>query len=87
MSAEHAHGHSHSHDHLGHAHGVSAEADVGKLTLALCLIVGFMAVEVVIGVVAQSLALLPDRSGRRTPTARWEPASLGGPGGPNVSGA
>ncbi|MFI6600055.1 cation diffusion facilitator family transporter [Nonomuraea sp. NPDC050536] len=44
----------------GHGHGVSAEADRRYLGGALALIVGFMAVEVVIGVIAQSLALISD---------------------------
>ena len=55
----------HDHDHAGgghggHSHGVSADADTGKLTIALALIVGFMAVEVVVGILASSLALLSD---------------------------
>ncbi|MEV4251264.1 cation transporter [Streptosporangium canum] len=44
----------------GHGHGVSAEADRRYLTGALLLIVGFMAIEVVIGFIAQSLALISD---------------------------
>jgi cobalt-zinc-cadmium efflux system protein len=47
----------------GHDHaerGVTREADRGKLWIALGLIVGFMAVEVVVGVLAESLALLSD---------------------------
>jgi cobalt-zinc-cadmium efflux system protein len=48
------------HDHHGHHHGVSADADRGRLALALALIVGFMAVEVVAGIAAHSLALLSD---------------------------
>jgi cobalt-zinc-cadmium efflux system protein len=44
----------------GHHHGVAADADRGKLTIALALIVGFMAVEVVAGIAAHSLALLSD---------------------------
>jgi cobalt-zinc-cadmium efflux system protein len=48
-------GHDHHHDH-----GVSAEADSRKLALALALIVGFMCVEVVVGIAAGSLALLSD---------------------------
>jgi cobalt-zinc-cadmium efflux system protein len=43
-----------------HDHGISADADRRKLALALALIVGFMGVEVVVGIVAQSLALLSD---------------------------
>ena len=50
---EHGAGHSHS-------HGVSADADRKWLTIALILIGGFMAIEVVIGVIAQSLALISD---------------------------
>lgn len=51
----HAHDHSHS-----HSHSISATADRGKLRLALALILGFMAVEVVAGLLASSLALLSD---------------------------
>jgi cobalt-zinc-cadmium efflux system protein len=51
--------HAHAHDHV-HVHGVSAEADRGRLGLALGLILGFMAVEVVVGILASSLALLSD---------------------------
>ncbi|MEA2214763.1 MAG: cobalt-zinc-cadmium efflux system protein, partial [Solirubrobacteraceae bacterium] len=49
----------HDHDHT-HSHGVSADADRGKLTIALSLIAGFMLVEVVVGALAHSLALLSD---------------------------
>lgn len=55
-----AHQHGHSHVDGGHAHGVSADADFRKLSIALGLILGFMAVEVAVGVVAHSLALLSD---------------------------
>jgi cobalt-zinc-cadmium efflux system protein len=44
----------------GHGHGVTAGADRRHLTGALALIVGFMAVEVVVGFVARSLALISD---------------------------
>jgi cobalt-zinc-cadmium efflux system protein len=50
----------HDHDHTGHSHGVSPDADRGKLTIALSLILGFMLVEVVVGALAHSLALLSD---------------------------
>lgn len=50
----------HSDGHAGHSHGVSADADAGKLTVALGLILGFMALEVAVGIVAHSLALLSD---------------------------
>src|SRR5271163_1947288 len=49
-----------AHNHAGHSHGASADADHRKLTVALGLIVAFMAVEVAAGVIAHSLALLSD---------------------------
>jgi cobalt-zinc-cadmium efflux system protein len=39
---------------------VSADADARKLTVALALILGFMALEIAVGVIAHSLALLSD---------------------------
>jgi len=48
------------HEHGHHHHGVGAGTAVRPLAIALTLIVCFMAVEVVIGVVAHSLALLSD---------------------------
>lgn len=52
----------HDHDHAGHSHvhHVNADADSKRLTVALALIVGFMAIEVVVGIVVHSLALLSD---------------------------
>jgi cobalt-zinc-cadmium efflux system protein len=50
----------HDHDHVGHSHGVSADADRRKLAIALALIVGFMCVEVAVGIAVNSLALLSD---------------------------
>ncbi len=55
-----AHDHDHSNGHKGHSHGVSVDADRGKLSIALGLIVGFMLVEVVVGALVHSLALLSD---------------------------
>jgi cobalt-zinc-cadmium efflux system protein len=49
-----------AHDHAGHSHAVRADADRGRLALALGLIVAFLAVEVAVGIVAHSLALLSD---------------------------
>jgi cobalt-zinc-cadmium efflux system protein len=46
--------------HHAHTHGVSADADSRKLAIALALIAGFMCVEVVVGILADSLALLSD---------------------------
>ncbi|ATZ28285.1 Cadmium, cobalt and zinc/H(+)-K(+) antiporter [Streptomyces lavendulae subsp. lavendulae] len=61
---DHAHDHDegpdHGHGHAGHSHGVDPDADRRWLAIALALIGGFMAVEVVIGVMAQSLALISD---------------------------
>jgi len=56
----HSHGHRHGHGHAGHSHDISVDADRRYLTIALVLIVGFMAVEVVAGILARSLALLSD---------------------------
>ena len=65
-----AHSHSHGdHGHAGHSHGVSADADVRKLAIALSLIVGFMCFEVVVGLVAESLALLSDAAHMLTDAA------------------
>jgi cobalt-zinc-cadmium efflux system protein len=47
--------------HAGHSHAtVSPDADTKRLAFALALIVGFMVVEVVVGILAHSLALLSD---------------------------
>lgn len=59
----------HNHSHAGHSHGVSADADTGKLTIALVLIVGFMSVEVIVGIIAGSLALLSDAAHMLTDAA------------------
>lgn len=57
---DHGAGHEHDHDHAGHSHGVSADADRRWLAIALGLIGAFMAVEVAVGIIAQSLALISD---------------------------
>jgi cobalt-zinc-cadmium efflux system protein len=57
VAAGHAHGHSHGH---AHSHAPSADADRRWLAIALALILGFMVVEVVAGLIADSLALLSD---------------------------
>jgi cobalt-zinc-cadmium efflux system protein len=46
--------------HAGHAHGINEDADSRRLAAALGLIVAFMATEVVVGILAHSLALLSD---------------------------
>jgi cobalt-zinc-cadmium efflux system protein len=50
----------HGHEHAGHSHGVGEDADGSRLAAALALIVAFMVVEVVVGILAHSLALLSD---------------------------
>lgn len=57
--SDHGHGHEPG-GHAGHSHGVSADADRRWLGIALALITVFMAGEVVVGVVAGSLALISD---------------------------
>jgi cobalt-zinc-cadmium efflux system protein len=49
-----------AHAHQGHSHAPAADADQRWLAVALALILGFMVVEVVAGLVADSLALLSD---------------------------
>jgi cobalt-zinc-cadmium efflux system protein len=46
--------------HHHHRHDLKLDADRRYLTIALVLIVGFMAFEIVVGIVAHSLALLSD---------------------------
>lgn len=61
--ADHAHGPEHSdagHGSAGHSHGVAADADRRYLTGALALIVAFLVTEVVVGLIASSLALISD---------------------------
>jgi cobalt-zinc-cadmium efflux system protein len=58
-------GHSHGGGHSdgggdGHSHGVNPDADRGYLTGALALIVAFMVAEVIVGIIAGSLALISD---------------------------
>jgi cobalt-zinc-cadmium efflux system protein len=52
--------HARSADHSGHSHGVSSDADVRYLGIALGLLIAFMIFEVVVGLVASSLVLLAD---------------------------
>jgi cobalt-zinc-cadmium efflux system protein len=66
--ANHHHNHS-GHAHAGHSHGVEADADRQKLSIALGLILAFMAVEVVVGILAHSLALLSDAAHMLTDAA------------------
>lgn len=57
MGTTKPHEHDHHHDH---SHGVAPDADKKYLTIALLLLLGFMAVEVVVGILAKSLALISD---------------------------
>ena len=57
------------HGHAGHSHGISAGADRRLLSLALALITAFMAAEVVVGLLAHSLALLSDAAHMLTDAA------------------
>ena len=52
----------HAHGHAGHVHSfaVSPSADRRWLAIALAIVLGFMGLEVVAGIVADSLALLSD---------------------------
>jgi cobalt-zinc-cadmium efflux system protein len=52
-----------------HHHAVRADADRRRLGIALALILGFMAVEVVVGILASSLALLSDAAHMLTDAA------------------
>jgi cobalt-zinc-cadmium efflux system protein len=58
--AHHGHDHAHDHGHGHHHHPISADADARMLALALALNLGFMVVEVVVGLLAHSLALISD---------------------------
>ena len=51
--------HGHAHDH-GHSHGVGPDADRRWLAIALAINLGFFVVEVVAGILANSVALLSD---------------------------
>ena len=61
--------HGTSHAHGAHTHGVGPDADRRWLLIGLTLIVGFMSVEVVVGVLAHSLALLSDAAHMLTDAA------------------
>jgi cobalt-zinc-cadmium efflux system protein len=61
--------HDHDHSHAGHSHAPSADADHRWLAIALALIAGFMGVEVVAGLLADSLTLLSDAAHMLTDAA------------------
>ena len=58
----------HAHDH-NHLHGLGPAVDARRLAAALALILAFMAVEVVVGILAGSLALLSDAAHMLTDAA------------------
>ena len=62
-------GHTDAGGHGSHGHGVNPDADRRWLTIALSMIIGFMAVEVVVGVIAGSLALISDAAHMLTDAA------------------
>ncbi|MDO8209454.1 cation diffusion facilitator family transporter [Conexibacter sp. CPCC 206217] len=57
-----------AHEH-GHSHGAGGVRDARALKIALALIVSFMLVEVVVGIIASSLALLSDAAHMLTDAA------------------
>jgi cobalt-zinc-cadmium efflux system protein len=63
----HAHGHHHGVSH--HHHTVSGDADRPRLLAALGLLLAFMAAEVVVGLLASSVALLTDAAHMLTDVA------------------
>lgn len=68
---DHGHGEDDGHRHgpSGHSHTLSPDADRRWLSIALVLITTFMAVEVVVGLVANSLALISDAAHMLTDAA------------------
>ncbi|WP_067714173.1 cation diffusion facilitator family transporter [Nocardia yamanashiensis] len=68
MGAGHSHEHGHG-GHGGHSHGATADSDKRWLSGALALIVVFMLGEVVVGIMASSLALLSDAAHMLTDAA------------------
>lgn len=62
-------GHDHAHGHDGHTHGATADSDKRWLAAALTVIVVFLLGEVVVGIVAQSLALISDAAHMLTDAA------------------
>ena len=65
----HQHDHEAHGDHAGHCYAVSTDADSRYLTIAFLLIVGLMAFEIVVGIIAHSLALLSDAAHMLTDAA------------------
>ncbi len=55
-----AHGHDRAHGAGGHSHGISADSDSRWLIVALVINLAYMVVEIVVGLLANSLALLSD---------------------------
>lgn len=58
-SHDHSHHHGHGHDH-DHSHPINPDADKRYLSIALGLLLAFMAAEVTVGLIASSLALISD---------------------------
>ena len=75
----------HAHYRVGHHHHHGhGESDSRRLAIALALIVGFMCVEVVVGILADSLALLSDAATcsptRARSRSRWWRSGSAAPG-------
>ena len=64
-----SHPHPHPHAGHGHHHAVSSDADRRWLAVALAIVLGFMALEVAAGVLADSLALISDAAHMLTDAA------------------
>jgi cobalt-zinc-cadmium efflux system protein len=61
MSHEHNHdARAHAHGEAGHSHGITADSDARWLIVALTINLGYMVVEIVVGLLANSLALISD---------------------------
>ena len=61
MGPQHHHGHSHGHSHAhGHGHGRAGARHVAPLRIAFALVIGFLIVQLVVGLATGSLALLSD---------------------------
>ena len=61
--------HGHEHGGAGHSHAPSANADRSRLAAALAIIATFMVVEIVAGLIADSIALLSDAAHMATDAA------------------
>lgn len=69
-SHDHAHTHGHGHDHPGHSHAPEVSQDnERRIFIAMLLTGGFMAAEIIGGILSGSLALIADAGHMATDTA------------------